>query len=85
MVHHLTTSSNFNIVPNVKGVPNRLRLVRAEKRISQLDTALAIGISQSKLSLIENSYVEPTAEERAALARVLGVDESDVFPESVAS
>lgn len=69
----------------MKGVPNRLRLVRAEKRISQLDTALAIGISQSKLSLIENSYVEPTAEERAALARVLGVDESDVFPESVAS
>lgn len=48
--------------------------------MSQLDTALAIGISQSKLSLIENSYIDATANERADLARVLDVSESELFP-----
>lgn len=69
----------------MKGIRNRLRVVRAEKRISQLDTALAIGLSQSKLSLIENGYTEPTPEERADLARVLGVTESELFPTEVVS
>lgn len=64
----------------MKGLPNRIRVVRADKRRSQLDTALAIGVSQSKLSLIENCYVEPTPEERADLARVLGVSEGELFP-----
>lgn len=63
---------------------NRLRVLRAEKEISQLDLALRVGISQSKLSLIENDYTEPTAGERASLATALGVSEVEVFPEVTA-
>lgn len=66
----------------MKCKPNRLRVTRAEKRVSQLDLALAVGISQSKLSLIENAYVEPTPEERADMAHELGVAESELFPEA---
>ncbi len=63
-----------------KGSTNRLRVVRAEKRKSQLDTALAVGISQSTLSLIENGYVEPSDDLRRDLAKALDVTISELFP-----
>lgn len=72
---------------------NRLRIARAEKRISQWALAAAAQtfvqskrtrISQNKLSLIENGYVDPSPDERAAIAQALGLSESDIFPETVA-
>jgi transcriptional regulator with XRE-family HTH domain len=64
---------------------NRIRVARAEKRKTQIWTAQRVGMQASKLSLIENGYVEPTPGERAALARVLGVAETELFPDAVAS
>lgn len=68
-----------------KAARNRIRVVRADKRITQMDIQLATGITQSKLSLIENLYVEPTPDEREALAKALGVSEAELFPTEVAS
>jgi len=81
----LQTFSKFDTFHHVKAAPNRLRVVRAEKRKNQLDVARRVGISQTQLSLIENRYVDPSPELRAKLARALGVDEIALFPESVAS
>lgn len=70
----------------MKGPLNQLRLVRAQRRKSQLDTALEAGMSSSRFWRIENGYAVPTPEERLALARVLSVPVTDVFPpEAVAS
>lgn len=69
---------------------NRLRMIRFEKRLTQWELAhmlrsvRTVKLSQTKLSLIENDYVEPSPEERAALAKALGVPETDVFPEVTA-
>ena len=59
---------------------NRLRVLRAERRTSQLRTALAAGIHPTHLWKIENDVVTPTAEERAAIACVLEVEEREVWP-----
>lgn len=59
---------------------NRLKVLRAERDLSQLDTALKAGIPQHRYWLIENGYREVTSEERAKLAGVFAVDEDAVFP-----
>lgn len=64
---------------------NRLRVLRAEKRTTQMDLAAKAKISVGRYWKIENGYVEPTRGERAAIARALKVDASAAFPESVAS
>jgi transcriptional regulator with XRE-family HTH domain len=61
---------------------NRLRLARAEKRITQLDTAAAVGMNQSRYWMIENGYRDATPDERAALARVLGSTVDALFPDA---
>jgi transcriptional regulator with XRE-family HTH domain len=70
---------------------NRLRVLRAERRMTQFKTAQRAGLQPSRLSLIENGHVEPTEAERLKLARALGVEVTAAFPvpedhlESVAS
>lgn len=64
---------------------NRLRVLRAETGVSQLDTALAANIPQHRYWLIENGYRAPTPKERKAIARALKAQESDAFPEALAS
>lgn len=56
---------------------NRLKVLRAEKGLSQLDTSIEAKIPTHRYWLIENGYREPTDRERAVLARVFNVD--DVF------
>jgi len=63
--------------------PNRLRVWRAEKRKTQFELARRTGINQTRISLIENSYVEPSPDDRSALARALKVSEAELFPASV--
>jgi transcriptional regulator with XRE-family HTH domain len=65
----------------MKAAPNRLRVLRAERRMSQMDTAEQAGLSMSRYWRIENGYVEPTSPERAALASALTVDEREIFPQ----
>lgn len=55
-----------------------LTTARAMKRKTQWDLKLATGINQSKISLIETGYVEPTGEEKSALAEALGFEVSEI-------
>lgn len=64
---------------------NRLRVLRAERRMTQLALGRKAHINQTRISFIENGHVEPTAAERSDLARAFSVDESQVFPDAVTS
>ena len=59
---------------------NCLRVARAERRITQLDLAHRIGINPGRYWKIENGYVEPTSQERSALARALKKSVAELFP-----
>lgn len=61
---------------------NRLKVIRADKRITQFKLGLLTGILQSKLSLIENSLIEPGDDEKQRLAEALGVKQEEIFPNS---
>jgi len=64
---------------------NRLRVLRAETRTTQMDLAAKTKIGMSRYWKIENGYVEATKRERAALARALKVDVQSAFPEVVSA
>lgn len=71
----------------MKREPNRLRLLRAEHRITQIVLSRKSGVQPARISLIENGHVEPTDGERARLAKALGADVAVAFParEAIAS
>lgn len=62
----------------------RLRVLRAERGISQRDTAVKAKLSLDRYWRIENGYVDAQPEERERLARVFKVPVVDVFPEAEA-
>lgn len=64
---------------------NRLRVLRAEHRLTQMNLARRIGVGTYRYWQIENGYAEATPDERAALAKALKVPQVEVFPEAVAS
>ena len=51
---------------------------RAKKRMTQWDLRLLTGIHQSKISLVENGYVEPTDKEKAMIAKALGFTADEI-------
>lgn len=53
---------------------NRLKVLRAEHAITQMDLALEVGLSRDRYWRIENGYEQPTPTERIKLARALRVD-----------
>ena len=59
---------------------NRLRVLRAERRITQLDLALKARITLNRYWRIENGYLNPTPEERERLARALRASPGEAFP-----
>lgn len=59
---------------------NRLKLRRTELELIQMEVAPKAGISQTRLSHIENELVEPTTEEIAALAKALKTTPAEIFP-----
>lgn len=61
---------------------NRLREERVIRRITQIKVALATGINPSKISLIENGYIQPRDDEKAKLSNALGVSPETIFPEA---
>lgn len=68
----------------------RLRVLRAERGLSQMHTAAHAKVDGKPMGLnrywrIENGYSEPTPEEQAAIAAVFKVPTRDAFPEAVAS
>jgi transcriptional regulator with XRE-family HTH domain len=62
---------------------NRLKVRRAEVRMSQFSLRLKTGINQSKLSFFENDLIEPTKDEKVKLAEALGVNVEELFPDEV--
>ncbi len=65
-------------------VTNRLRVLRAEKRVSQHQVAQALRCSQSRVSLLENGFAPPTENDVKRLVRLLGVPASEIFPQVAA-
>jgi len=63
-----------------KARTNRLRVLRAERRMTQFALARKARINPTRLSFIENAHIDSTPTERTRLARALKVAEIDVFP-----
>jgi len=57
---------------------NRLRVLRAERRLTQEKVALRLGVSQATFCQIENGNREPSLKELEKLARIFGVDWRDL-------
>lgn len=57
---------------------NRLRVLRAERGITQIDLAIKAGVAQSAYWRIENGYDIPSDAVQARLARVLKVEISEL-------
>ena len=62
---------------------NRLKVIRAERRLTQFKLALLSGITQSRLSYFENSLLMPTDDEKKKLAGALGMEVEGIFPKEV--
>jgi transcriptional regulator with XRE-family HTH domain len=66
-------------------VANRLFLLRAERRLTQSDVARRLGYpTKFRYWQIENELTAPTPKERKKLARVFGVEETEIFPQVAA-
>lgn len=64
-------------------VGNRLRVLRAERDVTQMDVARDAGISHNRYWRIENGYEQPTADECKSLAKALKANIKDLgFPSS---
>lgn len=60
---------------------NRLRVLRAERRITQMVLARKLGISQTRYWQIENSHRTPDEREQARIAKILKVSVAELgFP-----
>ena len=60
---------------------NRLRVVRAEKRMTQFRLSIATGIIQSRLSQMENDLINPSPEEKEKIAKALGAKVGEIWGE----
>lgn len=58
---------------------NRIRVIRAEKKITQGELAEKSGLSRSALNMIENGKVVPDGKTIAKLVRALGVPANRIF------
>lgn len=59
---------------------NRLKEIRARRRVTQFQLRLMTGIHQSKLSMAENDFIELTEQEKKKLAKALGVSVNGIWP-----
>ena len=58
---------------------NRLRVIRAERRLSQWQLKLMSGVHQTKISMGENDLLEFTPEEKKKIAKALGVSINEIW------
>lgn len=61
----------------------KIKLLRMSRDLSQWELSRTVGISQGRYSMIERGLIEPTEEERARLARVLGANPATLFRAAV--
>jgi transcription regulator len=62
-----------------KGVMNRVKEFRKEKKMSQLELAKSIGVSRQTINMIENNKYNPTLELCINLAKTLDTDLNALF------
>ena len=62
---------------------NRLKVVRAEKKMTQFKLSVLTGIIQSRLSYIENGLIEPSEDERKSNAEALGVKAEEIWDRGI--
>ena len=58
---------------------NRLRVARAENRITQAQLARMAGVARQTISAIENKQYNPSTKLALTLARYLQVDVNELF------
>ena len=63
-----------------KRVNYRLKAIRASIGYTQWDLSRLTSISQTRLSLIERRYIEPSIKEKTKIVEALGVKINDIFP-----
>jgi len=63
----------------------RIKLLRMSRGMSQWELSRAGGMSPGRYSMIERGLIEPTSEERARLAAVLGTAPSSLFRQALRS
>lgn len=67
-----------------KASANRLKVLRAERTVSQRAVASAAGIQFDRYWRIENGYTEADPGEQKAIARVMGLAPGDIWPQEAA-
>jgi putative transcriptional regulator len=60
---------------------NRIRILRAERRMSQSDLAELIDVSRQTVHALENGKHDPSLPLAYAIARAFGVRVQEVFPD----
>lgn len=61
-----------------------LKVAFIESKRKQIEVAAEVGMDESKLSKIVNGHIEPTDDEKAAIATALGKPKDQLFPEVAA-
>jgi len=62
-------------------MPNNVRSARAKKLWSQEKLAAEAGVALKTVSFVERGVVRPNVLTQEKLARALGVERTDLFPE----
>lgn len=63
-------------------IPHPYRRARQSLGLTQIECVQKLGMSQSKLSLIEGGYLLPSEAEALRLAKVVGGDPGELFPKT---
>ena len=63
----------------------KLKLARVQAGMTQMKLANLAGVTPTFLSLVERGLINATPEQRAALAKALGVSETTLFRPVVTS
>lgn len=64
-------------------IRKRFRVLRAERDLTQPEVAVKADIGFGRYLQIEHGHVEPSDEELKRLARVLGVEPTQVLPATI--
>ncbi len=62
-----------------RSVVNRLRVLRAEMKISQAELAQLVGVSRQAINTIENGHHDPGITLAYKISNALGVQITDAF------
>ena len=66
-------------MPIKKGMKNSLKELRARNRITQFQLRLMTGIHQTKISMAENDLIQLAEQEKAKIAKTLGVSVNEIW------